>query len=203
MLDDDCKAFKRLAKCGDRSVSSNTKVDVQFRQTAVDPAPAVLIRLQASAYERNRKTQRVLLLIAFGTAISKIVLVLLAREPGPTLLDPLLGVMAFGVYLLARFHGSIAPTLKLIDRTLHRLDKRGEVVESIADLRGEVQPVRWGFTSRGEPYSGHALVLRFPSGPFVVGLDPAPGALEGTRVEAPSWMISQEDYDLLVRSAQP
>jgi hypothetical protein len=109
MLDDDCKAFKRLAICGDRSVISNTKVDVQFRQTAVDPAPTVLIRLQASAYERNRKTQRVLLLIAFGTAISKIVLVLLAREPGPTLLDPLLGVMAFGVYLLARFYGSIAP----------------------------------------------------------------------------------------------
>lgn len=203
MFDDHCNTCKRLAVCEDRSVSSETKVDVQFRQTAADPAPAVLIGLQSSAYDRKLLARRVLLWMGVAAAINIIVGAIASQLPSPRFLVPLLVAVALAMYLLARFYRPIAPTLKLIDRTLHRLDERGEVVESIADLRGEVQPVVWGFTHRGEPYSGRALVLRFASGPFVVGLYPAPGALEGTRAEAPSWMISQEDYDLLVRAAQP
>lgn len=202
MINDHCTTFKSHRVCDDPAVSLETKTDVQFRQTAEDPAPAVLIGLQQSAYDRKLVARRVLLWIGIGTAINVIVGAITSQLPSATFLVPLLFVVALAVYLLARFAATTALKLKLIDRTLHKLDERGEVVESIADLRGEVQPVVWGFSHRGEPYSGRALVLRFASGPLVVGLYPAPGALEGTRSEAPSWMISQEDYDLLVRAAQ-
>jgi hypothetical protein len=115
---------------------------------------------------------------------------------------PVIFLSGIALFIANMYRRKPGPSLVLIERTLHRLDPRGAIIESIADVRGEITPAVWSFTVKGTTYYGRALLLRFASGPLAVSLYPQPQYVDGAPCDTPSWIIEPAHYERLLDAAR-
>jgi hypothetical protein len=118
------------------------------------------------------------------------------------LLFPVGFMVAAAVFVANMYRRKPQPSLVLIERTLHRLDARGAIVETIADLRAELTTAVWSYSVKGTRYYGRALLLRFASGPLAVSLYPSAERVEGAPCGTPSWIIDPAHYARLIEAAR-
>lgn len=118
------------------------------------------------------------------------------------LLFPVGFMGAAALFVASLYRRKPSPSLLLIERTLHRLDARGQIIESIADVRGELSTAVWSYSVKGKTYYGRALLLRFASGPFAVSLYPSLERVDGAACGTPAWIIEPAHYAALIDAAR-
>ncbi len=122
--------------------------------------------------------------------------------PNAKIVFPALFMVAAALYVVSIYRKKPQPSLLLIEHTLHRLAPDGTIIETIADLRGELTLGAWSYSARGTKYFGRALLLRFPSGVFAVSLYPSATPVAATACDSPAWIIEPAHFQQLVSTCQ-
>ncbi len=181
--------------------SASSELDRTYRVDPLNAPQRVEIALSPSPYATASTAGPVLKWMGFIGLFMALSVAVGDRVRGDAkIVFPITFIVLAAAFVATQMRAKRGETLVLIERTLHRVDAKGAIIESIADLRGEVTLAVWSFSAGRpmQPYYGKALALRFASGPLYVSLFPTPMREEGPTCAAPSWMIEPAHFAMLV-----